>query len=117
MSILKHPIFYISVLVASALYIANRFEVPLPNWMYFYVNDFLCMPIVLGICLAILRILKKTEALYVPISVVLALTLYFSIYFEWLMPQINTRYTSDIIDVGLYFLGAILFFKFQKQLF
>ncbi|REE17055.1 hypothetical protein DFQ09_105269 [Winogradskyella pacifica] len=117
MKILKHPLFLVAIVIVTVLYSANRFEVPLPNWMYFYVNDFLCMPIVLSACLAILRILKKTKTLYVPISVVLALTLYFSIYFEWLMPQINTRYTSDIIDVGLYFLGAILFFKFQKQLF
>ncbi|MBU2926941.1 hypothetical protein [Winogradskyella psychrotolerans] len=117
MKILKHPIFYISVLLASTVYLANRFEVPLPNWVYFYINDFLCMPIVLSTCLAVLRIIKKTETLYVPISVVLALTIYFSIYFEWIMPHINMRYTSDIIDVGLYFFGALLFLRFQKQLF
>ncbi|WP_178986205.1 hypothetical protein [Winogradskyella helgolandensis] len=117
MKILKHPIFYLSVLLASTVYIANRLEVPLPNWVFFYINDFLCMPIVLSTCLAVLRIIKKTEMLYAPISVVLVLTIYFSMYFECVMPHINTRYTSDIIDVGLYFLGALLFFKFQKKLF
>jgi len=117
MKILKHPIFYTSMLVAFAIYIAQKFVLPLPNWVYFYVNDFLCMPIVLSTCLAVLRIIKKTEVLYVPIGIVLALTMYFLIYFEWLMPQINTRYTSDLIDAGLYILGGLLFFKFQKQLF
>ncbi len=117
MKILKHPIFYFSVLVASAIYSVQRLQLPLPNWISFYVNDFLCMPIVLSSCLAIVRIIKKNETLYVPLTVVLGLTIYFSIYFEWLMPLLNTRYTTDVIDILLYFLGAILFYKLQKRLF
>ncbi|MDN3491748.1 hypothetical protein [Winogradskyella bathintestinalis] len=117
MKILRHPLFYFSVLVALVLYVAQRLELPLPNWITFYVNDFLCMPIVLSLCLALLRIIKQTEKLYVPLAVVLILTIYFSIYFEWWVPKFNPRYTSDIIDVILYILGAALFFKLQKKLF
>lgn len=117
MKILKHPIFYSSVLVATFIYFADRLQLPLPNWVCFYVNDFLCMPIVLGICLAVIRIYKKTETLYVPLTVIFVLTTYFSVYFEWFMPKVNTRYTFDFIDIGLYFLGALLFFRFQKKLF
>ncbi len=117
MKILKHRIFYISVVGASALYVAQQLQLPLPNWMYFYINDFLCMPIVLSLCLAILRIIKKTETLYVPLLVVLILTTYFTIYFEWLLPQVSTRYTFDNIDIGLYYLGSLLFFYFQRKLF
>lgn len=117
MKILKHPVFYISVLVTTVLYVAQRLKLPIPNWINFYLNDFLCMPIVLSLCLAILRIIKKTENLYVPLFVILALTTYFFMYFEWLMPQISTRYTSDFIDAGLYYLGGLLFYKFQKKLF
>lgn len=114
--IIKHPVFYTCVLLASALYVAAKFQVTLPPWMYSYVNDFLCMPIVLGLCLAVLRGLKKKE-IYIPLGIVLGLTSYFSLYFEWLMPQLDARYTGDLIDVFLYFTGAILFFKFQKRLF
>ncbi|OBX24430.1 MULTISPECIES: hypothetical protein [Bizionia] len=117
MKILKHPIFFSSILVASFVYISQRLQVPLPNWIYFYLNDFLCMPIVLSLCLAIIRRLKKANNLYVPLLVVLGLTTYFVVYFEWFMPQISTRYTADIIDVGLYYLGAMLFFNVQKRLF
>ncbi|MDX1277487.1 hypothetical protein [Oceanihabitans sediminis] len=117
MRILKHPIFYLSVLIATIIYILQRLEVPIPNWINFYVNDFLCMPIVLSLCLAVLRIFKKTETLYVPLFVVLALTSYFAVYFEWLMPKVNSRYTRDILDIGLYFLGGLLFYRFQKKLF
>jgi len=117
MKILKHPIFYISMLVAFAIYIAQKFVLPLPNWVYFYVNDFLCMPIVLSLCLATIRIIKRTESLYVPLLIVLILTTYFTLYFEWLMPKLNTRYTFDKFDIVLYYLGALLFFRYQKILF
>lgn len=117
MTILKHPIFLCSVLLAAAIYLGQRLDVSLPDWINFYVNDFLCMPIVLSLCLVVLRIIKKDETLYVPLIVVLALTVYFSLYFEWLMPQLNTRYTSDVMDVVLYFISATIFFKLQKKLF
>jgi hypothetical protein len=75
------------------------------------------MPIVLGLSLAILRFIKKTESIYVPLGIILLMTAYYAFYFEWLMPQLHTRYTGDLIDVFLYFLGAILFYLFQKRLF
>lgn len=117
MSILKQPIFIICVLIAFIIYVVSKLQLPLPNWIYFYVNDFLCMPIVLGICLAVLRVIKNTENLYIPFGIVIGLTTYFAIYFEWLMPQVNDRYTADIVDVILYFIGALLFYRFQKKLF
>jgi hypothetical protein len=117
MKILKHPFFIGSVLVASFIFVAKQLQIQLPYWLYFYLNDFLCMPIVLSICLLILRIFKKTESLYVPFFVVLGLSTYFSWHFEWLMPQLSTRYTGDFTDIVLYFFGAMLFYIFQKRLF
>ncbi len=64
-----------------------------------------------------LRFYKKTETLYVPLSIILGLSAYFSIHFEWLLPKFNERYTGDFIDVMLYFSGAMLFYIFQKRLF
>ncbi len=39
---------------------------------------------------------------------------YCAFYFEWLMPQLHTRYSGDLIDVFLYFFGATLFFFSEK---
>ena len=94
------------------IYLAQQLKLPIPNWINFYINDFLCMPIILSLCLAVLRIIKKPETLYVPLIIVLALTTYFAICFEWLVTQISTRDTRDISDTILYYLGAILFFNF-----
>ncbi|MCX7551514.1 hypothetical protein [Xanthomarina sp. F2636L] len=117
MKILKNPILITFCLIALFIYGANRLALPLPNWIYFYVNDFLCMPIVLSISLAVLRFFKKTDNIYVPLSIILIMTTYYAFYFEWLMPQLNMRYTGDVIDVFLYFMGAVLFYLFQKRLF
>lgn len=75
------------------------------------------MPIVLSVSLAALRFIKKSNTIYVPLSIILFMTGYYAIYFEWLMPQLNERYTGDLIDVFLYFIGAFLFYLFQKKLF
>lgn len=117
MNILKHPIFYSILLLAVAIYVAQHLNLPLPNWMFFYINDFLCMPIVLSLCLVAIRAIKKSKTLYVPLFHVMTLTLYFTVFFEWIMPPISTRYTFDIIDIGLYFLGALMFYMFQMRLF
>lgn len=117
MKILKNPILIASCLIALFIYVANRLAWPLPSWIYFYVNDFLCMPIALSLSLAALRFIKKSDIIYVPLSIILIMTTYYAIYFEWLMPQLNSRYTGDVIDVFLYFTGAFLFYLFQKKLF
>ena len=117
MIIIKHPVFYITVIIGILIYLAGKLQLPIPNWTVFYVNDFLCMPIVLSLCLAAVRLIIRNENRFVPLPIVLALTTYFALFFEWFMPQINERYSADVIDVILYFLGAILFFIFQKKLF
>lgn len=117
MSILKHPIFLFISAVAITIYLAKLGDVPLPNWMYFYLSDLLCMPIVLSVCLAIVRIAKKNTFLYIPLGAIIALTVYYAMYFEWILPQYNTRYTADVIDVVLYSIGSSLFYVFQKRLY
>ena len=117
MTIVRKPIFIGMCMLAIFIYFANRLALPLPSWVYFYVNDMLCMPIVLCVSLAIVRLYKKTENLYVPISVAVSIAAYYAFHFEWLMPKLHGRYTADPIDVLIYFIGALLFFTFQKRLF
>ncbi len=117
MKILKHPLFIGSVLLALSIYISQRLNAPIPKWISFYVNDFLCMPIVLATCLASVRIIKKSEHLYVPVIAILAITAYFTLFFEWILPKYSDRYYYDPYDIVLYSIGAFLFYKFQRNLF
>lgn len=117
MRILKHPVFIAISVLAVLIYLLKLLAFPMPKIISFYANDLLCMPIVLSICLALIRILKKDETLYVPLGIIGSITAYYAFHFEWLLPKFHHRYTADWIDVGLYIMGAFLFSKFQKRLF
>lgn len=117
MKVLKHPLNLILYAVGLAVYSAQHFALTAPPWIYFYLNDLLCMPIVLSFCLAGVRLVKRNTQLFLPTSVIISLTLYYALFFEVILPRYNTRYTSDWIDVGLYILGAFCFYLYQKRAF
>ena len=114
MRVMKQPYFIVFCGVFLVIYTLQRLQVPLPFWVNNYVNDLLCMPVVLTICLAAVRFFRKDQTLLLPLSAILSLTLFYAIYFEYYLPTYHPRYTADVLDVVLYFLGAALFFVFQK---
>jgi len=79
-----------------------------------YVADFCAMPVVLGLCLSLLKIIRKNEKETLPILFVLSLTLYWSFYFEWWLPKSSILYTADWWDVVAYFLGSSIFVLWQR---
>ncbi len=89
-------------------------QADLPDWIIFYLNDFLVMPLVLTICLVLVRWIKKEPGIRLSLFTVLSLATLYSIYFEVLLPEVTLRYTADPVDVLLYFAGAILFFFLQE---
>lgn len=117
MKILKSPILLLLCSIALLVYLARWTDISLPSWISLYLNDILCMPIILSLSLAIVRIIKKEPFVYAPTPAIIGLAFFYTVYFEWYLPKINERYTGDLIDVGLYFIGATLFFLFQKRLF
>ncbi len=74
------------------------------------------MPIVLVVCLYLVRFIKSNRTLRIPLPVVVAMTLYFALYFEYYLPKVTDRYTSDFIDVLLYFGGATFFLLVEKRI-
>lgn len=85
----------------------------MPWWVNFYVNDFLCMPVVLTISLKAVQFLKKDFSIRLPLLLVLTLTSFYAIYFEYFLPQVEARYTADWLDVVMYFSGALIFYILQ----
>ncbi|WP_242404056.1 hypothetical protein [Formosa agariphila] len=103
--------------VASFIYLSSLFDLHLPKWIRFYVNDALCMPLVLSFCLIGVRFIKADQNIYLPVLSIVLLTLFYAVIFEWWLPQSNPRYTADWIDVGLYVLGSFVFSIFQRKLY
>jgi hypothetical protein len=97
-------------LLALMIYLMQRTNVHLPFWIDFYVNDFLCMPIVLGYITLLFRWLKNDDSFIFSPGFILLMACYYSFYFEYYLPKNNSRYTADLIDVFLYLLGGALFY-------
>ncbi len=104
--------------VSSAIFLLGRLivltDIDQPWWMKNYLNDLLCMPIILSICLKVVQVLKKDSSIRISLFSVLSLATFYSLYFEIILPLFMERYTADVYDVNLYFTGALLFFFLQE---
>lgn len=107
--------FIFSVVIGSIVYICEKFEILLPKFIRFYVNDFLIIPIVLYSSLFVIRILKNDKNLQLTLLQILYVCTLYVVIFEYWLPKFHPRYTSDFIDVCLYFFSGILFYFLQKK--
>lgn len=100
--------------LGGTIYISKRLRLVLPEFVSNYFYDFLCIPFVLICCQKVVRLLRNDHDTKMPWIPCLIVTVIFCIYFEYYMPKTNPRYTSDIWDVGMYFLG-FFFYMFTKN--
>lgn len=84
------------------------------GWVNNYVNDFLCLPLVLGCITQLVRWIKKDAQFHFPLLFILALASYYSLFFEVYLPASMERYTADWVDVGLYFLGGFCYYGISR---
>lgn len=115
MKTLSNPIAIIILAVGLLLYLAKVLQLKLPHWIHFYAADLFCMPLVLIIVLALLRYFYKNNRFKIPWFAIVSLTVYYALFFEWLLPKISTRYTADWLDVLMYAIGALAFYLLQKK--
>ena len=73
------------------------------------------MPIVNKNCQYAIRFIKSDEQRTVPVFLQVGLTLYYSIYFEYIPPSFSERYTTDKLALVLYFLGLLLFLRLERS--
>ena len=107
---LLNPVFLLCLVLAIVNQILEKaFGVFIPV-VHSYLDDLICLPIVLTLGLAVYRIVWPTYRLrlwhMIPVFVV------YSIYFEWYLPQISLAYTSDLFDVLAYTGGLTIFSYF-----
>lgn len=105
----------VTLLVFLGLQVWIQAEFLIPDVLRFYLADLLCMPLVLSICLLVVRYLKKDPSIRLSLFSIFSLFVFYSVYFEILMPKIHERYTADFLDVLMYFLGSFIFLLVQKQ--
>ncbi|MFS4466536.1 hypothetical protein [Maribacter sp. 2210JD10-5] len=109
--------FYFPVLLILSLtvYLLQQFEMEIPKLANNYLNDFLCIPIVLKICQYAVRYIKSDATIKIPLLLQVIIALLFIFYFEGVLPQLNSRYTADVMDILAYSLGLSLFIMIEHQ--
>ncbi|CAM1372538.1 SelT/SelW/SelH family protein [Tenacibaculum xiamenense] len=107
--------FWFSTFVGTLVYCLQQMNVKLPSFVQYYLNDFLIIPIVLTICLYVVRKLKGDKTYKISIYYIVYICCGYAIFFEYYLPEILDRYTSDVIDIILYFAGGGVFYFFQKN--
>lgn len=112
---LKGITYTIMFSMALTIYIRQRLDLPLYLPINNYFNDFVCLPLVLVLLRFFIRYVKKDKDFQFSLLFVLLLASYYSFFFEWYLPELNSRYTADWIDVGLYFTSGILFFMVENS--
>jgi hypothetical protein len=114
MNLLIKP-FFLSLV---SLYAINKLVIlwadNIPIFFKNYFSDLLFLPLVLIICLAVILYVKKETALKLTFLMVITLTLFYSWFFEIYAPKIYPNQIGDLIDVVMYFIGAIIFLIYQK---
>lgn len=108
-----YSVIILFLLIFIGIQASYYFEIMLPRWIRFYVNDFLCMPIVLTICFEVVHLIKRDSNIRLSLFSILSLTVLYSLYFEVYLPKVTLRYTADILDVLMYLSGSLLFYFLQ----
>ena len=105
--------FFVFIFIAIVIYLLQQLQIPLSRFTNNYLNDFLCIPIVLKLGQYLIRYIKSDPYLKIPISLQITVTVLYSVFFEFIVPQFNNRYTSDWLDVVAYFSGLIIYWLME----
>ncbi len=109
------PVVLLSILYV--LHLVCKFAaIPVPIFVSSYFADLLCMPLLLSVILLAMRKTQGQPTLKLSWQMVLFACFYVSVAFEFLLPRLDIRYTSDPKDMLIYFIGGCIFFFFQTTL-
>ena len=107
------------VQACTFLYLSHsvwRHFFPEPRLLQYYLNDLLCMPLVLAAAIFLQRNLVLRQADYALTSYQIGIiVLYWSVMFEGVIPHFVARYTADLFDVVTYAAGGMLFYFFGNS--
>lgn len=114
MKSLQHPLFIFCVLLFCLNRALEQAEVYI--WpLYAYLDDLLCMPLTLGLILAVQRAYFRSQRMTIPVRLIAFAVAAFSICFELLLPLYKPLYTADVLDVVAYSLGAFAFHQLMNK--
>lgn len=107
--------FIVSVGLYFLVHFFRFLNQPLPLLINSYLTDFLCMPIVLTICLVGVRAIKKIPDFKLTLSMIVGMTVFYAVLFELILPMFYPIYHADFVDLFMYVLGAFMYFLIWRK--
>ncbi|WP_460894267.1 magnesium citrate secondary transporter [Rufibacter soli] len=108
------PLFW----VLAAMYLGHRLwawlSFPRAFWVRHYLDDLLCLPLILTVSLFFMRALFGPAVRFTKYQVAFAVA-FVALAFEIFFPLFLPRYTSDFWDVVLYAIGGYIFYRFLNR--
>ena len=112
MKLLRRPFF----LVALSLYLINRYLLAMLGLAHYkvpYLNDTLCLPVVLTVALWLQqKLFARTARARLNVAQVVFTVIYFAVFFEGILPAFSEKYTRDYWDILAYAVGGIIYYFF-----
>lgn len=114
---LRHPLVFVSILLFLVHQIIEKgfnYSIPISDA---YLDDLVCMPIILGLGTQIIQWIHPVKNLYfLDKNAIIITVVFYSILFEAILPFVNPSiYTADWIDIVMYSVGAILFYNIVSK--
>ena len=114
---LRHPLVFVSILLFLVHQIIEKgfnYSIPISDA---YLDDLVCMPIILGLGTQIIQWIHPVKNLYfLDKNAIILTVIFYSILFEGILPFLNPIiYTADWIDIALYALGGYMFYNLVSK--
>lgn len=107
--------FIASCLIWLVVITTRKLGHPIP-YINGYIDDAIAIPVIASLALCFQRVVVIKSNYYVlSIWHVVFITAYVSIAFEVILPLISKTYTGDWIDVLLYIVGTVFFYKVMNK--
>ena len=104
-----HPVFIVCLVLFGLNQLLEWQQIYIAP-LHHYLDDLLCMPLVLTIALAAERLYFGNYSFVLPLKYSCWAVLLFSAFFEEFLPRFSSIYTADSWDVLCYSCGAVVFY-------
>ncbi len=108
-------LFWTFSLVSLLVFFMNKAGYIFPDLIQFYLNDLLIVPMVATLARWFMRWVLQKSDLTLVLWQVIFIVAAFSIVFEMVLPFWMKRYTSDPVDIGMYAIGGLFYWKVMNK--
>lgn len=116
MKTIKHPFFIVIYAIYLSYYIIKQTDLSVPVFVSSYLADLLCIIIVNTFALWLIRKIKNLPHYEFSIGTVSLSMLLFSVYFEVVLPQVNSYHVADVWDILCYLISGFVYLFWRKTI-